>query len=64
VPSMSYGSLTIQEGSMASIEYLRMLDTSSSPSERAKIKQDLLTYCGQDTLGMVKIRDELLRRLG
>jgi len=64
VPSMNYGSLTIQEGNMASIEYMKMLDPSTSPGERTKIKDDLLTYCGFDTFGMVKIRDELLKRFG
>ena len=64
VQSMNYGNLAIQEGNMASIEYLRMLDTSTSLGERTKIKHDLLIYCGYDTLGMVKIRDELLKRLG
>jgi predicted RecB family nuclease len=63
VPSMNYGNLAIQEGSIASIEYLRMLDPVTPLGEKAKIKHDLLIYCGQDTLGMVKIRDELLKRL-
>jgi len=62
VPSMNHGNLAIQEGSIASLEYLRMLDPGTSADEKAKIKQDLLTYCGYDTLAMVKIRDELLER--
>jgi hypothetical protein len=41
-----------------------MLDPATPPDEKAKIKHDLLTYCGYDTLGMVKIRDELLKRSG
>ena len=64
VPSMNHGNLEIQEGSIASLEYLRMLDPATSADEKAKIKQDLLTYCGYDTLAMVKIRDELIERLG
>ena len=63
VPDMSYGNLAIQEGSIASVEYLRMLDPATPPGEKAKVKQDLFTYCGYDTLGMVKIRDELRKRL-
>jgi hypothetical protein len=39
-----------------------MLDDSILPEEREKIRQALLGYCGYDTLGMVKIREELLRR--
>ena len=62
-PSMKYDRLAIQEGSMASLQYLRMLDPATPSAERDKIKRDLLTYCGHDTLGMVKIREELLKRL-
>jgi hypothetical protein len=47
---------------MASLEYLRMLHPSTPPEEKERIKNDLLTYCGHDTLGMVKIREELLKR--
>ena len=64
VPSMNHGNLNIQEGSLASIEYLRMLDPAIPADERTKIKHDLLTYCGYDTLGMVNIRNELLKRSG
>ena len=63
VPSMNHGNLNIQEGSMASIEYLRMLNPATPPDEKEKIKHDLLTYCSYDTLGMVKIREELRKRL-
>jgi predicted RecB family nuclease len=62
VPSMAYEGLAIQEGNQASIEYRRMLDPSLTPEERKRIRTDLLTYCGHDTLAMVKIREELLRR--
>jgi predicted RecB family nuclease len=64
VPAMKYESLSIQEGSMASLEYLRMLDPSTSSEEKERIRKDLLTYCGHDTLGMVEIREELLKRSG
>ena len=63
VPSMKYENLPIQEGGMASLEYLRMLNPSTSPKERERVKADLLAYCAHDTLGMVKIREELLKRL-
>ena len=60
---MKYESLAIQEGSMASLEYLRMLDPSTSSEEKERIRKALLAYCGHDTLGMVAIREELLKRL-
>jgi len=62
VPSMAYEGLSIQEGTLASLEYLRMLDPSTRPEERKKIRAELLIYCGHDTLAMVRIREELLRR--
>jgi len=62
VPAMGYSHLTIQDGALASLAYLRMIDAATDPAEKSAIKADLLTYCGQDTLAMVKIREELLAR--
>jgi hypothetical protein len=59
---MTYENLEIQEGQLAGLEYVRMIDPSTLPKEREKIKKDLLIYCGQDTLAMVKIREELLNK--
>jgi hypothetical protein len=47
----------------ASLDYLRTIDAKTLKDEKARIRDDLLTYCGQDTLAMVKIRDELLKRV-
>ena len=62
VPEMSYDKLSIQDGIQASLEYLRMIDPGTGETEKAIIRENLLTYCGQDTLAMIKIRDELLSR--
>ena len=62
VPDMDYGNLAIQEGNRASLEYLRMLDPLVSSEEKERIKKELLVYCGYDTLALVKIRDELIKR--
>ena len=62
LPEMSYETLSIQEGSQASFEYLHMLNPTTSPVERKKIKKDLLDYCAHDTLAMVRIREELINR--
>jgi hypothetical protein len=59
---MSYENLPIQEGSMAGLEYLQMIDPNTPSHEKERIRKDLLEYCGQDTLAMVKIREELLKR--
>jgi predicted RecB family nuclease len=61
IPEMRYDSLNIQEGQEASIEYVRMLDSSTPDEEKEKIKEDLLKYCGHDTLAMVRIREALLK---
>ncbi len=62
IPEMNYQNLEIQEGQLAGLEYPRMIDPSASNDEKEKIKEDLLTYCGHDTLAMLKIREELLKR--
>jgi predicted RecB family nuclease len=62
VPSMDYKNLSIQEGTLASLEYMRMINGGTSDVEKEKIRNDLLEYCGIDTLGMVVIRSELLKR--
>ncbi|MEE9402570.1 MAG: DUF2779 domain-containing protein, partial [Desulfobacteria bacterium] len=64
VPSMRYDDLAIQDGRHASVEYLRMLEPGIQPETREEIKQALLRYCGYDTLGMLKIREELLKQGG
>jgi hypothetical protein len=64
VPSLSYTSLNIQEGNSASLAFLRMIDSGAGYEEKIRIKNDLLKYCCRDTLAMVKIREELLRRSG
>jgi hypothetical protein len=61
-PEMSYENLAIREGNQASLEYARMIDSATPPAEKNEIRKNLLIYCGQDTLAMVKIRDELLKR--
>ncbi|MGD2187337.1 MAG: DUF2779 domain-containing protein, partial [Desulfobacterales bacterium] len=63
VPEMTYENLSIQDGMQASLEYLRMIDPATPADEKARLRSDLLTYCGQDTLAMVKIRDDLLCRI-
>ncbi|MBW1692213.1 MAG: DUF2779 domain-containing protein [Deltaproteobacteria bacterium] len=61
-PEMNYGDLAIQEGSQASLEYMRMIDSSTPRVEKQRIEKALRRYCSQDTIAMVKIREELLSR--
>ena len=60
LPEMTYKNLEIQEGQLAGLEYMRMTDVSTPAEEKEKIKKNLLTYCGHDTLAMLKIREELM----
>ncbi len=58
VPGFDYSQLQIQDGLQAGIAFAKMLDESDSLARQA-IRNDLLTYCGQDTLAMVKIREAM-----
>ncbi len=62
VPEMSYQELAVKEGVQASVEYLRMINPATTPEEKARIMKELLTYCCYDTLAMVRIMEELLKR--
>jgi hypothetical protein len=50
-----YEHLDIQDGQIASLEYLRVTFEDVSPGERRTVRKRLLDYCGLDTLGMVQI---------
>lgn len=62
VPKMSYADMEIQDGTMASFEYFKMISPNMPESERARIRKALLTYCGQDSLGMVEVFRALMKR--
>lgn len=55
VPSMNYKELSIQEGNTASVRWTKAARGELTPEQAAAVYADLLTYCGQDTLAMVKI---------
>ena len=54
-PELSYQGLSVADGGMAQEAFMALLDTSTSEEEKAKIRQDLLTYCERDTYAMVEI---------
>jgi hypothetical protein len=62
LPEMNYDDLAIQDGQQAGLSYTKMVDPSTAHEERKTIRRELLTYCGHDTLAMVKIREELLKQ--
>ena len=67
VPELSYKNLEIGEGGLASLKWLQMnfpkpapagADAAVAPltsAQKYQTRRALLTYCGQDTLAMVKI---------
>ena len=61
VPELRYEDLAINEGGIASLELERLLFQRAELTEdaRAQLTRDLLRYCCQDTLGLVKLLDRL-----
>ena len=62
VPEMSYDGMGIGDGDTASAIFAQMALGRHSDSE-AKIRVDLLVYCGQDTLAMVKLHERLFESM-
>ena len=57
--NLSYGEMDIGEGNTASLKYMEAAFGDIPEDERQKIRNDLLTYCGQDTGGMIDILNKL-----
>jgi hypothetical protein len=58
VPELSYEGLAISDGDMASEAYFTMGEI-SDPEELRKLRRALLEYCGQDTLGLVRLLEKM-----
>ncbi|HEX9255170.1 MAG TPA: DUF2779 domain-containing protein [Candidatus Angelobacter sp.] len=54
-----YDQLAIQDGGMASQEFLRGHFGSVTDEERERVRRQLEEYCGLDTMGMIQIVDAL-----
>jgi len=59
VPEMSYENLEISDGMTASVHFAYMAQGRYQPEEAMAIRNNLLEYCKQDTLGMVKLHKHL-----
>jgi hypothetical protein len=57
--NLSYSDMDIGEGNTASLKFMEAAFGNISDLERQKIRTDLLTYCGQDTGGMIDILNKL-----
>jgi len=62
VPEMSYEGLRYQDGSdaMAAFAYLAM-GRYTDPEESESVKCDLVKYCGQDSMAMVRLHERLVK---
>jgi hypothetical protein len=58
VPELSYEGLAISDGDMASEAYFTMGEI-DDPEELGKLRKGLLEYCGQDTLGLVRLLEKM-----
>jgi hypothetical protein len=57
-PDLDYANIEgIAEGTAAARAYLSAIHAETSPEERQRIKQELLTYCHHDTLAMLRIAE-------
>ena len=56
-----YDQLAIQDGGMASQEFLRVTVVDVGEEERQRVRRQLEEYCGQDTIGMAWIIDGVRR---
>jgi predicted RecB family nuclease len=61
VPELSYNDLVIVDGLVASVEIARLLFVADKidPSERDRVRRDLLDYCERDTWATVRLLQEL-----
>lgn len=61
VPELHYDGLPISEGAMASVELERLLfrGEEMAPGEKEQLRRDLMRYCDLDTLGLVRLLEQL-----
>jgi len=62
VPKMTYEGMGVADGGQAGAAYMRMLADDTPQPEKKRLRKDLLQYCKQDTLAMVKILEALRRK--
>jgi hypothetical protein len=59
VPEMTYEGMEVTDGQAAGLAWESLLRDGLNSGERERIEQALRAYCGQDTLGMVRIIEKL-----
>ena len=61
VPNLDYTDMEIQDGAVASIAYTRMIAHDTPATEKANMRNALLSYCARDTEAMVRVYEELAK---
>jgi hypothetical protein len=64
VPGLRYDHLAIRDGDAAVARFAKAAMGLCSKAELAQIRTDLLAYCKQDTLGMVRLHEALVGMCG
>jgi len=59
VPDMTYDGMAVSQGSEAGLAWEKMVHSEAGGDERRKLRDDLLAYCKQDTLAMVRLLEVL-----
>ena len=59
VSKMTYEGMGVGNGQEAQNAYKALLSGKLTPKEDTQLRNDLIAYCGQDTLAMVKVLDYL-----
>jgi predicted RecB family nuclease len=63
VPDMSYEGMVVADGQAAGLVWESFISSDCCEAERQRKRRALLDYCGQDTLAMVRLLQELHRVL-
>jgi predicted RecB family nuclease len=61
VPEMTYEGMGVADGQAAGLAWESLVSGDCSEAQRQRKREALLDYCGQDTLGMVRLVEKLQR---
>lgn len=59
VPDMTYEGMAVGDGGAAMARFARMALGRCDRAEQEATRRDLLAYCGQDTIAMVRLHERL-----
>jgi predicted RecB family nuclease len=62
VPQMTYTGMQVANGEEAGLAWQQVIAPGLANNERQRLRSALLAYCEQDTLGLVRLVDNLCRK--